>query len=228
MLKKFGRSKLVQTFAGSVLANYLRLVWWTSRATWDKMPPYKMPPEHQPYILAMWHGQHFLGPFFRPKDEIFNVLISRHGDGNINALAAEKLGLHTIRGSGDTRRRGNRKGGTTGFLKMLSALENGECVALTADVPKGPARRAGMGIVQLAAKSGRPIVPVAFASSRRKDLNSWDKASVNLPFSRLGITIGEPIYVPADLSEEDNEAYRLQIEDSLNDATERVYAKVDR
>ena len=53
-----------------------------------------------PIILAMWHGQHFLMPFLRPKDVPTKVLISRHRDGEINAVAVEALGIETIRGSG--------------------------------------------------------------------------------------------------------------------------------
>ena len=53
-----------------------------------------------PIILAMWHGQHFLTPFIRPKGKRAKVLISRHRDGEINAAAVERLGIGTIRGSG--------------------------------------------------------------------------------------------------------------------------------
>ena len=42
-----------------------------------------------------------------------------------------------------------------------------------------------MGIVTLARLSGRPIVPVALATSRRKVLEkTWDKTTINLPFGR--------------------------------------------
>ena len=51
----------------------------------------------------------------------------------------------------------------SGFKEMLSALEEGYNVALTADVPK-VARVAGLGIVKLASASGRPIYPVAIAT----------------------------------------------------------------
>jgi lysophospholipid acyltransferase (LPLAT)-like uncharacterized protein len=37
---------------------------------------------------------------------------------------------------------------------------------MTAEVPPGPARKAGIGIVTLARMSGRPIIPVAAATSR--------------------------------------------------------------
>ena len=81
------------------------------------------------------------------------------------------------------------------IAQMLDALGEGYSVALTADVPK-VARVAGPGIVRLARDSGRPIYPVALASSRRVEFDNWDRSVMNLPFSRLVGVVGEPIRVP--------------------------------
>jgi hypothetical protein len=70
---------------------------------------------------------------------------------------------------------------------MLDALKEGYTVAITADVPKIP-RVAGEGIVRLAAVSGRPLIAVALASSRRIELNTWDRAALNLPFSSIALS----------------------------------------
>ena len=67
----------------------------------------------------MWHGQHMLIPFVRPDPLRAKVLISRHRDGGINAIIAERLGLETIRGSGDHGREFHRKGA------VASAPSNG-------------------------------------------------------------------------------------------------------
>ncbi|WP_163066187.1 DUF374 domain-containing protein, partial [Acinetobacter baumannii] len=72
------------------------------------------------------------------------VLISRSADGEMNAIAAEKLGIRTIRGSGDHRGQFARKGGVGAFFEMLETLKAGTTVAVTADVPK-IARKAGLG-----------------------------------------------------------------------------------
>ena len=91
----------------------------------------------------------------------------------------------------------DRKGGVGAFVAMLDALKEGYTVAITADVPKIP-RVAGEGIVRLAAVSGRPLIAVALASSRRIDLNTWDGAALNLPFSRIALVGGPPNQVPCD------------------------------
>ncbi len=175
----------------------------------------------------MWHGQHFMGPFMRRPNDRGKVLISHHRDAEINAIAAERLGVETIRGSGDVGREFIRKGALGAFRQMLDTLAAGDSVALTADVPK-IARRAGRGIVMLARHSGRPIFPVALATSRRYVLDNWDKTTINLPFSRGGAVCGEPVHVPADADDAAVEGYRRQVEENLNKATARAYAIVDR
>jgi lysophospholipid acyltransferase (LPLAT)-like uncharacterized protein len=177
-----------------------------------------------PVIITMWHGQHFMIPFARPPGMRSAVMVSKHADAEINAVAAEALGMETIRASGahdpvDSR----RKGGMAGFREAMRSLENGVSVGLTADVPKGPAKQAGRGVVLLARHSGRPIVPVAFATSRNIDVSSWDRASVNLPFGRAGFVLGDPIHVPPDAGEDEIERYRGIVRDSLDRATDRAY-----
>ena len=142
-----------------------------------------------PAIFAFWHGQHFLTPFIKTKESHrAKVLISRHRDGEFNAIAAERLGIGTIRGSGDHGSAFHRKGGVGAFKEMVRALEDNYNVALTADVPKR-SRVAGLGIIMLARESGRPIMPFAMATSRFIRLNNWDRTTINLPFGR-GALVG--------------------------------------
>ena len=63
---------------------------------------------------------------------------------------------------------------------------------MTADVPPGPARRAGEGIVTLARLSGRPIVPFAVATSRFIAFPTWSRMTLNLPFSKMAYVHRRP------------------------------------
>src|ERR1051325_1534769 len=81
--------------------------------------------------------------------------------------------------------------------------------------------------LSLARESGRPIFPVALATSRRYVLDNWDKTTINLPFSRGAAVCGEPVWVPPDATDETLEGCRRQIEDNLNAATARAYAIAD-
>jgi len=225
LARRLWRKPWVQKLIGVSGAEYLRLVWKTSRVTMEPADFYQRYDPQQPVIVAMWHGQHFMLPFFK-RDYSIKVLISRHRDGEVNAVAAERLGIGTIRGSGDHGRRYDRKGGVGAFMNMLKALEAGYIVAMTADVPK-VSRVAGHGIVTLAQLSGRPIYPFTVATSRRIQLNNWDRTTLNLPFSRMAIVFGDPIRVPQDADEATLEDCRRQVERGLNAVVDRAYAIVD-
>jgi len=63
------------------------LVWKTTRVTIEPAGAVERIAKQAPIILAMWHGQHFLMPFLKPKNIPAKVLISRHRDGEMNAAA---------------------------------------------------------------------------------------------------------------------------------------------
>ena len=226
LARRFKNKPWFQKTVGVLAAEYLRLVWKTSRFAMEPADPYQIYGAEQPLIIAMWHGQHFMMPFFR-RNYRFKVLISRHSDGEINAIAAERLGVSAVRGSGDHGGRFHVKGGVSAFRNMAGLLAEGWNMALTADVPK-VSRVAGLGIIKLASESGRPIFPVALATSRRIVLNNWDRSEVNLPFSRGAMVVGEPIRVPAAANAETLEQARYALERALNAGTERAHAIVDR
>ena len=225
-LRELTRSQWVQRATGLTAAHYLRLVWKTTRFTVEPSDAYERIPQHAPIILAFWHGQHFLTPFVKPKNLRAKVLISRHRDGEINAVAAERLGIETIRGSGSHGSDFARKGGVFGFNALARALQDGCNVAMTADVPK-VSRVAGLGVVKLAQLTGRPIYPIAIATRRRIVLDNWDHTTINLPFGRGGGVAGAPIYVPEDASTETLELARRAVEESLNAVTSRAYELAD-
>jgi lysophospholipid acyltransferase (LPLAT)-like uncharacterized protein len=224
--RRLGRQRWVQVAIGTLAAEYLRLVGKTTRFVIDPADGYARIDANLPIILAMWHGQHFLGPFVKRNGDRGKVLISRHRDGEINAIAAARLGVETIRGSGDHGRDFNRKGGVGAFREMLSCLEQGGSIALTADVPK-VSRVAGLGIVMLGRESGRPIFPIALTTRRRVVLKNWDRTTINLPFSRGAAVLGNPVVVPADADDAAMEVHRRKIETELNAATARAYALAD-
>lgn len=191
-LRKLYHSNVV-TAVGSAFAEfYIRLVLRTSRVLRD--PPdtdEKLFSQH-PQIFAMWHGQFMMVPAIRPQaDTDIAIIVSRHGDAEILANTIQRFGMRVVRGAGAGKRRKDR-GGAAALRGALRALKDGATFALTADAPPGPARKAGIGIALLAKLSGRPIVPCAMATNRYVALNSWSAFTLNLPFSKLAIVVGDP------------------------------------
>jgi lysophospholipid acyltransferase (LPLAT)-like uncharacterized protein len=164
-------------------------------------------------------------PFAKPKDMPFAVLISRHRDGEINASACRNFDIIPTRGSGGRPDQSERKGGAGGLRSLIRFLNDGVSVCMTADVPK-VARVAGPGIIALARLSQKPIVPIAVISKRHRIFDSWDRATIGLPFSHLVIAMGEPIMVGRDLDGDQLEAIRKELETRLDLLHERSYQRV--
>ena len=219
------KTRFAQEALGRSLAWYLRLVRRTNRFVTEPADIYERVRPELPLNIAMWHGQHIMIPFARPDWMPACSLVSRHGDGGFNAVALRELGIGAIRGSGALGKKVREKGGASAFLAMVRRLAAGDTMVLTADVPKR-ARIVGPGIIALARASGRPIRAVAVVTSRRIDFNSWDRASIGLPFGRCAIVVGEPILVARDADEATQEAARLALQASLDDVHARGYALV--
>src|SRR5215471_13735443 len=118
--RRIGGTRSVQVTLGAVAAAYLRLVWKTSRFAVEPPDFYDRVAPDLPVIIAMWHGQHFMMPFVKRAEHRVKTLISRHRDGEVNAIIAERLGVGTVRGSGTHGGRHDRKGGATSFRAMLA------------------------------------------------------------------------------------------------------------
>ena len=214
----------MSSLAGSALARLIGAVRRTSRIVYDPPDALARLAVQHPCIVAVWHGQFMMSSGFRPSPETkVAAMVARHGDAELIGAAMSSIGVELIRGAGAGGRRKDR-GGAYALRQAVRALQDGASVVMTADVPPGPARRAGTGIVMLARLSGRPIVPCAADTSRFWSLDTWSRMTINLPGSKLAYVAGEPIYVPADAGEAELEFARAELERTLNAATVRAYA----
>jgi lysophospholipid acyltransferase (LPLAT)-like uncharacterized protein len=161
--RQIGRQRWAKVTIGVVAAEYLRFVGNTTRFTLEPADIYTRGEADMPIILAFWHGQHLLAPMARQSAHKVNMLVSHHRDGEVNAIAARRFGVGTIRGSGNHGGGFVHKAGVAAFQAMLDSLAEGCSIAMSADVPK-VARVAGLGIIKLAQASGRPIYPRAAAT----------------------------------------------------------------
>jgi lysophospholipid acyltransferase (LPLAT)-like uncharacterized protein len=168
-------------------------------------------------------------PFFRQGNHPSVLMVSRSSDAELNARVVERLGFDTVRASGGRNRTAaHEKGAIRGLIRLRNYLREGRSVSLIADIPHGTPREAGMGVITLARMSGATIVPVAYASSRRRIFeNAWDRAALNLPFGRAAFCMGDLISVPSDADETVMEERRAALQVSLNKATDEAYSHVD-
>ena len=217
-------ARLIDRWAGALLARYIRFVRRTSSNVEEMDAIVADGLKHYPCIIAMWHGEFLLLPLIKPPDRPIDIMLARHSDAAFLGEALKKFDMALIRGAGAAGRAKDR-GGSHAYRAAIQALREGRGVGMTADVPGGQARRAGLGIVMAAKQSGKPILPVAIATKRYIALNTWSRMTVNLPYSRLGFAIGPLVCVPREATTEELERYRQAVEDGLNEATAQAYAR---
>ncbi len=225
MVSRLLKSSAVIKAIGRSMAAYIRFVKRTSQVSEDPPNFIENNLPDTPLIIAMWHGQGLLLPFIRPRDDIkVAIMVAKHIDGDIVHASIVPFGMTTIRGAG-AGRKGKDKGGFAALRECMHALRNDTTIALTADIPPGPARKAGIGIVTLAKLSGRPILPCAVVTKHYLKLNTWSGFTINLPFSKMVMAGGNQVRVPRHASAEELESARKLLEDELNETTARAYQR---
>ncbi len=137
-----------------------------------------------PIVYSLWHGR-MLPLLYQHRNQGIVVLISEHGDGELIARVAERLGFATIRGS-------TSRGASRALIAMTRELEKGAKLAITPDGPRGPARSFAPGALAAAHRSGAPIMVLGVTASRAWRLRSWDGFLIPKPFSRVMLAYGAP------------------------------------
>jgi len=204
--RRFRRSSLLQIIACWVTHCYIRFVYLTNRwnvegSDWTR----RLTREGRTFICAFWHGRLLMMPLAWHGLAPFHMLISAHRDGRIIAGAMNYFGIGTIAGS-------TRRGGSSALREILKRLKEGGCVGITPDGPRGPAMTVSIGIVNIARLGRVPIVPVTYATSRRRELATWDRFHLALPFGRGVYLFGEPIEIAAELDDVGLENVRRVVE----------------
>jgi len=141
-------------------------------------------------VYAFWHS-HQLVTLWHYRRTRAAVLVSRSRDGEYVARVAASLGYLPVRGS-------TSRGGAAGLKELVRLGREGRTVAITPDGPRGPRHSVSPGVLILAQRSGRPIVPLAVGLRRYWELPSWDRFRIPKPFSWGYACWGEPLHVPAE------------------------------
>lgn len=217
-----GLKSAVTRLSGKALARLISHVSQTSEMTYEPPDLLARLKAAHPVIVATWHGQFMLAKLADPGGVKVSAMVAKHGDAELIAEAMRAFDVELIRGAGAGGRKRDR-GGAAALRAAVKALNDGSSLVMTADVPPGPARVAGLGIVTIARMAGVPIVPIAPATSRFLSFDTWSRITLNLPYSKLALVGGEPIHVPRDADAATLEALRQKVETELNAAMKRAY-----
>ncbi len=206
-------------------ARILALIGWVLISLWSrsvrvrfihKEIPDRLKEEGKNFIYAFWHGRQFL-LFHRHRNSGVIIPASESRDGEIQAGILKRFGFDVVRGS--SRRKGERA-----LLGLVDGLRSGKTIALAVDGPRGPVFEVKQGVVYLAGKLNKPIVPVSTSAKRFWLFEKmWDQYLLPVPFTRGVIVYGEPISVSGT-----DEAELASKTKELTNALNRVMQQADQ
>lgn len=170
--------------------------------------------EKKNFIYGFWHGRLLL-LMHRFRNSGVVIPVSESRDGEILARIMGHFGFETVRGS-------SKRKGRQALLGMVDALRKDKLVAIAVDGPRGPAFETKEGILYLAGKLKKPIVPVVASAEKARILHrTWERLLIPMPFSRGVIMFGEPIWVHG-IAEDELHKKRKEFDAALNGLMERA------
>ncbi len=210
LLRRIISSDAGQSIIARAVVVYMRVVYFTNR--WSRIRydiAERILAANRRVVICFWHGRLLMMPFglFGPRP--FGVMISGHRDGQVIARIIRPFGIKTVSGS-------SSRQPAKALRNAARLCRDGSLVGITPDGPRGPRQRAAAGAVMLAELADAVLLPVSYATSRRRTLDSWDRFLLPLPFGRGVFVIGQEIAVPADLDSTGRETLRRTLEDALN------------
>lgn len=175
---------------------------------------------NRPGILTVWHHTLLAGSWIG-RDRGFGVLISQHGDGELITKVMQRLGFEAIRGS-------STRGGARALIQLLRVPKEMTLV-MTPDGPRGPSRSVQDGVLFLADRGRRLILPTGLAASRTWRAKSWDRLLIPKPFASVVLYTLPAIEIPSGVmkDEAETERWRRIVGEKLNEAERRAQAIVD-
>ena len=148
-----------------------------------------------PVVIAFWHGSMLpVWKFFSKFDSY--AILSLSKDGDILAKLLSKWNYKLVRGSSSNK-------GKEVIAEVL-AIDKKSFFLITPDGPRGPNKQAKSGAFVIAQKKQIPLFFLDVSIKNKKVFSkSWDKFELPLLFSRIEITISEPILVSDDATRDE-------------------------
>ena len=193
-------SKIV-AFVGAYLiylyAKSLRIIYFNEKV-WDR-----------PVLYAHWH-QDILAAVVSVciKKLKMCTMASLSTDGEVVTQFLNTLRFKVLRGS-------QAKRGREALDEMIPWIKNGYDGGLAVDGSRGPKYVVKNGIIKLAQDTGSPIIGMTGSFKFQYSFSSWDQMYIPYPFSKGVIFLSDPIYVPKNITDEEFENKRLEVEQQL-------------
>jgi hypothetical protein len=167
-------------------------------------------------VMAFWHARILPATFyFRGRGIV--VITSENFDGEWIARIIERFGYGTARGS-------TSHGAGKALRQLVREMRGGRAAGFTVDGPRGPARVVQPGAIWLAHATGNPVLPFHLEASSAWTLGTWDRTEIPMPFSTVGLAIGEPLQVGRGATPAELEDARVEVQRRLEALEPRARA----
>ncbi len=194
----------------TIIGRILWLMFKTCRVTYMDPKVWDFFDRGQSGVLLTWHRAaiFFLGNFgnYHPA-----IMISRSNDGEILSGFLKALGGIPVRGS-------SSGGGMAALRQMAVYITGGprRYAGTVADGPRGPRYKAKDGMIRLSCHTSLPLAPVMWSARRCWCLKgTWDKTAIPKPFAKVYVDFGAPRSYLPNLSREQIELARQELEAEL-------------
>lgn len=150
--------------------------------------------EKKGYVCGMWHNKLLISLLCLKALKKKAGLASPSKDGELISVPLEKMGYKMVRGS-------SGKESVKSLVQVIKLVKNeGYSLGTPLDGPKGPRHEVKPGMIYAAQKSGKQLVLIGGAFSKKWIFNkTWDKFQLPKPFSKVVCIVGKPIDVPSDI-----------------------------
>lgn len=165
------------------------------------------------FLYSAWHEDIVLSLLTRRPARNTAALVSQHRDGDWVTSIMRAVGVKPVRGS-------TSRGAARALREMLDVTRTHH-VCITSDGPRGPRREVKPGLVYLASKTGRRIVPASYACRSKWELKgNWTVMTIPKPFTTVYAVGGDPIAVPPKVDREGIEHYTALLQRAMDEVTD--------
>lgn len=199
---------------GLLLYYVVKMLGYTMRI--KKIMSDKFNPEDV-FILTFWHNKVVMVLLTISFIKKRIGLSSPSKDGELITVPLEKFGTEMIRGSSD-------KDSVKSLIKLIKKVNEGYRMGTPVDGPKGPIHEVKSGMVYLAQKTGKAIVPLGAAYDKKWVFKkSWDKFELPKPFTKAVVIYGEPYFVAKDANLEEECA---KLKEKINELEKKAHEEL--
>lgn len=158
---------------------------------------------YKTFVVAVFH-QNIVSALTYFIGKSMALIVSASKDGEFFTLACEKMGHVVARGS-------SSRNGKAALLECIKNMKSGYEAAMAVDGPRGPAFVVKPGTIEMARVTKSAVIPFTAVPQNAWHFKSWDKFRLAKPFSKLTIILGEPIFIPENITEDEFKNYQDKV-----------------